>query len=144
MPIDGDVGLAGLTQLSFLNLGEQPSTGMCRARRIDAIVLAVPGCTASRGCQARRIDAIVLADLDHTAVDGDVSGLSGLTQLSFLNLDEQPSTGMCQGSRIDAIVTLSLSKTAVDGDVSGLAGLTQLSHLHLDPQPSTGMSGSAD
>ena len=42
-------------------------------------------------------------------VDGDVSGLAGLAQLSFLQL----------------------YGTAVDGDVSGLAGLAQLSSLDL-------------
>ena len=61
-------------------------------------------------CTGSNTHRVTYLNLGGTAVDGDVSGLAGLAQLSSLYLGD----------------------TAVDGDVSGLAGLAQLSSLHLD------------
>ena len=66
------------------------------------------------------------------AVDGDVSGLGGLTQLSYLNLYGTAVDGDVSGlGGLTQLTALFLSGTAVDGDVSGLGGLTHLSALFL-------------
>ena len=72
------------------------------------------------------------ASLGYTAVDGDVSGLAGLAQLTFLNLYGTAVDGDVSGlAGLAQLTTLNLRGTAVDGDVSGLAGLAQLSSLSL-------------
>ena len=83
---------------------DDPNSGFAHVMCCDAYSSSYPfPCT---GSNAHRV---TYQSLDHTAVDGDVSGLAGLAQLSVLDL----------------------YGTAVDGDVSGLAGLAQLAYLDL-------------
>ena len=82
------------------------------------------------GSNTHRVTELVLGNA--AAVDGDVSGLGGLAQLTYLDLGGTAVDGDVSGlGGLAQLSTLSLGYTAVDGDVSGLAGLAQLTFLDL-------------
>eukprot|EP01043_Picozoa_sp_COSAG02_P072550 COSAG02_NODE_13715_length_1357_cov_3.469793_1_plen_192_part_01 len=78
---------------------------------------------------------VVSLDLDSTYVTGDLSAVSGLTELSSLDLHSRMHgdiTGdLSAVSGLTELSSLSLYSTAVTGDLSAVSGLTELRVLDL-------------
>eukprot|EP01043_Picozoa_sp_COSAG02_P000701 COSAG02_NODE_13_length_57813_cov_14.298276_35_plen_329_part_00 len=113
--------------------GGDPNSGFAHVMCCDAYTLDESTydyvCT---GSNAHRVTYLNLYGTG-TAVDGDVSGLAGLAQLTYLHLGGTAVDGDVSGlGGLAQLTYLSLFGTAVDGDVSGLGGLAQLTYLRLD------------
>ena len=80
--------------------------------------------------------------LRDTQVSGDISALSNLSKLGYIDLRKTQVSGDISAlSNNQVITTLFLSKTQVSGDISALSNLTNLTDLNIDY---TQISGDVD
>ena len=137
---NGDVAaLSELTKLTKLSLSGKRFQGVMAdlSKLTNLTVLNLSGNMRFQGHVGGHLSKstnLTVLDLSGTQVQGDLTGLSGLTKLVDLSLQRcnNLQVDLVRLSKLKNLAVLKLFDTLVEGDVEEVLGLTNLSVLELD------------